>query len=157
MWILIADASRARLFDGTKKYSSPGEFEFTEFSEANDWANPYGRAKNQDIDTDDPGRMVDRSGAGEGIGGKSKLEPREEPKDVEARQFAQQLADELDEAREGGQFGELALIAPPKFLGWLRDAISPQTQNTVSAEIDKDFSKLSLHDLKQRLPDLLES
>ena len=64
MWILVADSSRARFFDASKKFSAPGEFEFSEFSEIDDLVNARGRARNQDINTDRPGRMADRTGRG---------------------------------------------------------------------------------------------
>jgi protein required for attachment to host cells len=155
MWILVADSSRARIFSGTRKFTSPGEFEFSKFSEIDDLVNAWGRARNQDIDTDKPGRMVDRNSAGAGGGQRSAVGGREEPKETEAKAFAQRVGEYLQDGLNDGSFDELVVVAAPKFLGMLRDAIPSQVQNTVVEEISKDFTKMSAHDLEGRLPELI--
>ena len=155
MWILVADSSRARIFDATRKFSSPGEFEFSEFSEVDDLVNARGRARNQDIDTDKPGRMVDKTSAGAGGGQRSAVGGKEEPKETEAKAFAQRVGDHLQQGLNDNSFDELVVIAAPKFLGMLRDAIPSQVKSKVVEEISKDFTKMSEHDLQGRLPELL--
>ena len=80
---------------------------------------------------------------------------KEEPKETEAKAFAQRVADELEQNLNENVYDELVLIAAPKFLGMLRDAISSQVRDTVTDEIGKDFTKMSSHDLEGRLPELL--
>ena len=155
MWILVADSSRARFFDANRKFSAPGEFEFSEFSEVNDLVNSWGRAKNQDINTDKPGRMADRTGRGGSGAQRSAVGGREEPKETEAKAFAQRVADELEEKLNENAYDELVLVAAPKFLGMLRDAIGAQVKGAVIEEISKDFTKMSAHDLQGRLPEVM--
>lgn len=154
MWILVADSSRARVFNANRKFSAPGEFEFNEFDEIEDLVNDRGRARNQDINTDRPGRMAD-PGAGLGGGQRSAVGGKEEPKETEAKAFAGRVAGHLEDGVNDGSYDELVVIAAPKFLGMLRDAISSQVQDKVIEELGKDFTKMSAHDLQGRLPDLL--
>jgi protein required for attachment to host cells len=156
MWILVADSSRARIFDATRKFSAPGEFEFSEFSEVDDLVNARGRARNQDINTDKPGRMADRTGrGGTGTGQRSAVGGKEEPKETEAKAFAQRVNDRLEQAANDGDYDELVVIAAPKFLGMLRDSRPSQIDSMIVEEIGKDFTKMSAHDLQGRLPELL--
>ncbi|MGM0557689.1 MAG: host attachment protein [Myxococcota bacterium] len=156
MWILVADSSRARIFDATRKFSAPGEFEFSKFSEVDDLVNARGRARNQDINTDKPGRMADRTGRGDATTGqRSAVGGKEEPKETEAKAFAQRVNDRLEDAANDGDYDEVVVIAAPRFLGMLRDSRASQVDSMVIEEIGKDFTKLSAHDLKDRLPELL--
>ncbi|MFW5967620.1 MAG: host attachment protein [Persicimonas sp.] len=155
MWILVADASQARLFSAKPKYSAPGEFEFDSFETVNEWNNDEGRAKNQDLETDRPGRFYDRTGSGEGIGEKSGWEPAEEAKTHEARAFARELIEYLTSNLQKGRFEKLTLAAPPKFLGIFRDASNPTLTKVINTEIGKDLSNVADHDLRERLPELM--
>lgn len=155
MWILIADASQARLFDAKPKYSAPDEFEFASFEAVQEWTNAEGRAQNQELESDRPGRFIDRTGSGEGIGEKSGWEPAEEPKTHETRAFARELIEYLTSNLQKGRFEKLAVAAPPKFLGIFRDAANSTLSNVTDTEIGKDLSNVADHDLRDRLPDLM--
>lgn len=156
MWILVANTSSARLFEGQRRYSSPGEFEFESLEKIDEWTHEEGRARNQELETDRPGRHYDRSGPGEGSGNKSGWEPAEEPKTHEARGFARTLAERLQRGFEGDEFDALVVAAPPKFLGLMRESTDPRIHQVIESEIGKDLSGESIHDLKERLPDLIE-
>lgn len=47
------------------------------------------------------------------------------------------MAQHLAEALQQGRFGDLRVVAAPRFLGLLRKAFSQQVQAVVSEELDK--------------------
>lgn len=155
MWILVANGSRASLYEGKRTFSAPGEFSFEPLEKLEEWSNEEARAQNQELVSDRPGRHIDRNQAGEGIGGRSGWEPREDAKTQEARDFARSLAEHLDGAVANGEADQLVLAAPPKFLGFLRDAASAKLRQATLCEITKDLSQVNVHDLRERLPDLM--
>ncbi|MFW6058267.1 MAG: host attachment protein [Persicimonas sp.] len=157
MWILVADASRARFFEGKRTFSAPDEFEFGPLELIDKLSNEDARARNQDLETDRPGRFHDRTGSGKAVGGKSGWEPAEEPKTHEARAFAKRLAERVGKGLHEGHFDELVVAAPPKFLGLYRDAASTTLEQATICEIGKDLTKTSAHELCDRLPDLMTS
>jgi protein required for attachment to host cells len=60
-------------------------------------------------------------------------------KQQEAYGFAKALADRLDSARNKGEFSKLVLVAPPSFLGLLRDNLSKEVMAMVSNQVDKNL------------------
>ena len=79
------------------------------------------------------------------------------PKDQEAVRFAEQLAARLNDARAAGEFDQVILVAGPRFLGLLRERLGPQVENVVASTVDKDLAKLSLPEVRRRLPERLYS
>ena len=106
---------------------------------------PEGRLKAGEIDTDRPGRGFASDG------GRHAFSHEESPTEHVAREFASQLAGDLDRARTNGEFDEVALIAPPRMLGYLRDALSAPTRELVYAELAKDIDQLDAMDLRRHL------
>ncbi len=101
-------------------------------------------------DTSPPGRG--QQGGAQG-GRRTSLEPRTWPKEAERQRFAQRLSAYLEEAIAKRQFDSLVLVAPPHFLGTLKDSLGKQTAKHVRTTIDKDLSTLGAADLRQRLVD----
>jgi len=77
--------------------------------------------------------------------------PRESQREHAANAFAGKLADKLLAHRNRHSYDELVLIAPPHFLGALRHALDDATATTVRGTLDKDFGRLSDHELLRRL------
>src|SRR5688572_5818972 len=128
LWILIADKSRGRVF------ASAGRGR--DLTEVRGFVHPAGRQGDREILTDRAGRV--RTGlAGRAV---TALSPHTDPKEVEAERFAAELARVLDHAREREEFNALALIAPPHFLGLLRDRLDEQTRQRVVASEHKDLT-----------------
>jgi protein required for attachment to host cells len=137
-WILIADAGRARVFatrGRTEPWRAIGEF-----------THPRSRAMVRDIMPDKTGRIQQRVG-----GSRSAADPRTPPKEVEAERFAQQLAAELNDGLERGACRRLLLVAPPHFLGLLRQAATPAVRAAITASLDHDWTQVAVHDLPARL------
>ena len=138
-WIVVADASRARVLAVNDK----GDGLVVE----SELEHPASRARASELTSGAPGRVKQSFGAGS----RPAMSARTDPKEVEAEAFARQLADVLEQGCNHNRFERLTLVAPPHFLGLLRSAINGQVAKRVVLTIDKDFSNLPLHDLTKHL------
>ena len=91
----------------------------------------------QDRVSDRPGRTFDRRG-----GGRHTMEPTTSARDHDKECFARTIAAELNQAVAAGTAQHLVLIAGPKFLGLLRDALSAPATAAVAVSISKNLSQL---------------
>lgn len=113
-------------------------------------SHPEGRLHEQDLVSDRPGRTFDSQGTG-----RHAKEVEVGPKKHEAIVFAGRIAERLEAGRVRNAFDKLALIAPPEFLGLLRDALNPQLRALVLHEVDKNVSRLDPAAIRTRLPERL--
>ena len=109
--------------------------------------NPLGRAKPQDIVTDDPGRHSNGMKSGQ----RSTWAPANAPDVVEERRFAHRLGELLQTALARRQYESLAILAPPQCLGFLREAGGPQVRKHLARSIAKDLTVVNERDLPARL------
>jgi protein required for attachment to host cells len=135
-WILVGDASRARIFE----IAGAGR----PMREVRDFFNPEGRTQNRGLATDAQGRF---RGKGEHSQGHSAPEGTS-PAEHDEEMFAVELTDYVDNARAQGLFQALHLIAPPKLLGMLRRHLKDTTRKLVGKEIDKDLSRSAPKDIE---------
>ncbi len=141
-WVLVADNARARFF-AAEKAASP-------LSELRDLAYPEARLHEGDLVTDKGGR--DRNSS---TGGAHGLGTESAHKHDGADRFAQQVCDELESARTGGQFEKLYVVAAPTFLGLLRKHQSAALRQLVAGEVDKNLSTKDPATIRKQLPDFL--
>jgi len=141
-WIVIADASRARIFET----GIPRDL----LNEVRSLVHPGSRLKTSELVSDRPGRVA--KGAGH-----SAMEAKTPGHDVEADQFAATLADVLDKAIETRECSALVLVVPPRFLGRLRARMSQHVLTAVTQTSSKDLTQLSAQELKTALGGLLTS
>jgi len=142
-FLLIADASRARLF---RRSDQADELELVEELE-----HPESRAMNRDLMADKPGRAFTGGGM---VPGRSSMEYETDPKDVEAEKFARELGDDLARRCDEHTFDDLVVVAPPKFLGLLRGTLAThgnRVSDRVSTWLDKDYTQLDERTLAERL------
>ncbi len=142
-WILVCDASRARLF------TTPGRGR--PWTLLHELSHPESRLKGQAINSDKPGRTQQSSGAGS----RPAMEPPTPPKEVEAEHFAAHLAEVLGNGHGHNAYARLVLVAPPHFLGLLRQSLSTQVSKRVTHSIDKDYTSLRQDELPERLDEAL--
>jgi len=128
-WVVVADASRARIFETRALGRGLREIE--------DLDNPAGRAHSHDLLADAGGRTYANVGARQG-----KTEPRSDPVEHEVELFAKRLADRIEQGRVERRFERLCLVAPPRFLGLLREKCCRETGKLVEFELAKDLSRL---------------
>jgi protein required for attachment to host cells len=131
-WIVVAHRGGARLL----LQEDDGTFEVLESMD-----NPEGR----------------REGAGEvprapdSHRSTKPSEPRDSQRSHAAKTFASELAHKLQHGRIEQSYDELVLIAAPRFLGALRNALDGATAARVRGTLDKDFAGLKDHELVKRL------
>jgi protein required for attachment to host cells len=148
-WILVSDASRAVLLR-TKEKDKPG------LNVVGRFEHPDSRARARDLVSDANGRKpvgpppAVRVGP-HGAWGRPGAEPDTEPKEVEAKRFAHELADVLERGLAAHEYKELMLVAPPHFLGLLKDVVSEQVSKHIHSTVDKDYTLLEVWDLEERL------
>jgi protein required for attachment to host cells len=140
-WILVCDASRAKLFSAERRED--------DWSLVREFDDPEGRKASREIQPSaPPGRMQESRGVG---ARRSSMEPHASPKENEAQRFASQLAGHLEAATNKAEFDALVLAAPPHFLGMLHGALASQTAKRLRATVDKDLVMLKDAEIRQRL------
>ena len=137
IWFLVADRSGALLFERERPGARPRLLER--------YDHPEGRRRDQDIDSDRPGRSFSRSSTVRHALGKS-VSPAEHASEM----FAHRLAKHLDEAVHEGRCGEVVLIAEPAFAGELRATLTEKTAR-IAAVIPKALVHLPEHELVAQL------
>lgn len=122
-WIVVAESCRARIFSVESRNSPLKEIDAME----------YDPSLNGEV-------AIAADYRAEGHqGGRASMDPRMEPKEVEALHFAQDLGERLETARRGGDYNDLVLISPPGFLGMLKQHLGNVTHKYVSKTINKNL------------------
>jgi protein required for attachment to host cells len=143
-WILVADSSGARFFSTGTPIAPFDEFDAI--------LHPEGVAHERELTSDRPGRSFDSFGEG-----RHAMESQVGPKAQEAKVFAKQLCDRIEAARSRNEVTRVVLVAPPDFLGLLRDALPEKSRRMVELEIDKNLVKLPAAEIRAHLPEKLYS
>lgn len=138
-YIVVADAARARVFtrDALK------------LEEKENLVHAEGRLHEGDLVTGTTG-SIDESAAN------SRRDSRGDSValDHEAEIFAKQIAERIYKARVDNSMDKLILVAPPRFLGVLRDKIDAPTKKLVIHTLDKDLTKAALSDIQEAVSDM---
>ena len=137
-WIIVAESSRARIF-ATENPRAP-------MHEVEDIVHPEGRLRAQDLRSDRPTRVFDSKGQG-----RHAVESEVEPRHQEAINFARRIADRIEDARLSGRFDELVLVAPPAFLGLLRNNLSAHAMKRVVQSINKNLAQLDEAQIREHV------
>ena len=137
-WILVAESSRAKLYSAIS-HKGP-------LSEVNAFVHPEGRLHAGDL-------VSDRSGAdGGSIGqGLHVVDDKSIAKKQENINFAKEIAEYLEAGRIKGAFGRLVLVAPPAFLGLLRDNLNKEVLDLVTEQVDKNLVQQSATVVREHL------
>lgn len=138
-WIVVADSSRARILSAHSRVQAPTDVEAL--------AHPEGRMKSQELTSDRPGRAFDSSGDGRhGM----------EPPDLHHHHqevFAKEIVDYLEKGRNSGKFVQLALVAPPAFLGVLRQKMNGHLGKLVTHTVQKNLLEQDNETIRAQLFD----
>ncbi|MGR8930798.1 MAG: host attachment protein [Gammaproteobacteria bacterium] len=125
-WVLVADSSKARFFSVVSR-SEP-------LQELDGMLHAESRLREQDEISDKQGGLA----GGHGEGGHA-FEAPTEVKHHEAEVFARQIVNRLEHGRVTNALDKLILVAPPAFLGTLRQAMPDPLANLVSKSVDKNL------------------
>ncbi len=146
-WVVVADEAIARILASP---SDTGGLDSVE-----EITDPDAHAKGAEFRNDAQGRRSGgvARGAGQQGGAPQSVTSGAGPDDQhqEAERFARRVAAHLAEALQQKRFSDLKLAAAPRFLGLLRQALSPQVAKLVSGSLDKDLVHLGNQDIAHRL------
>jgi protein required for attachment to host cells len=126
-WFVIADGSRARVFENAGVHEDPREIADMELS--------IELPKSGELLADKPGRTFDSVGAG-----RHAKENPTDPHRHRKRDFAGKVVDQLRRAMLAERFDRLVLVAPPAFLGDLRQKLPKDLKAKVADEITLDLT-----------------
>jgi protein required for attachment to host cells len=142
-WILVSNAAEARLFlnEGCGKG----------LHLVNNWVHPDSRKHEGDFITSSAGR-VQQSDA---HGARPAIQWKTSPKETEMQHFAAELVKYLESGRMTGAFQHLILVAPPHFLGLIREHLDNPMDALVRATLDKDYSQKGEPELIEHLTEIL--
>jgi len=135
-WALVADGQHARFLEREVPFGAWRE----RAGEALEIANPRSREQG----TERPGRVHESSGTA-----RHAIEPRTDPHREAKRLFARRLAERLEAS--AGQYQRLTLVAPPHFLGDLREELGEAARRKLRGTLDKDLTHAPLAELSGQL------
>ena len=138
-WILVADAARARLFELPSRNANMMEIACYTYPDSR---SPGQHGAN--------GRLPRAQESANAI--RHAIEPHTSLQEKHLAQFAEMLRETLKRGRMEERYDKLVLIAPPRFLGVLRECLDKRTRECVVDEIGLDLIGLSPVELRARLP-----
>lgn len=138
-WFLLADGRRARVLVEPRRGAQLSE----------DWSMEIGPDELYDVQDRPPRAFESASPARHAMDKGRNLHEAEEEK------FIKRVAERLTQAEKQKQFDHLAIAAPPRALGLLRNALSNAVQARVRAETPKDLVDENADNLRDRLRDMM--
>lgn len=139
-WFVVADGAKARIL---ARHGGSGALESASnlcFSEAG------ARLPTRDVGAERPGRVHESADVA-----RHAMEPRVDWHRFAKEQFARGIADALEAAAGRKLYDALVLVAPPRTLGDLRQALGKHASALVTGEIAKDLTNIPDHDLPGHL------
>ena len=125
-WIVVAESTRARIFFAKNRVQPLEELHSLSF--------PEGRLRDQDIVTDRPGRTHESANDS-----RSAMEAPD-IRDQQQHEFAREICSYLEKGRNKNQYEALVLVAPPTFLGALRDVMNGHLGKMVTKTEQKNLA-----------------
>lgn len=137
-WILIADASKARLVEnaGPGKGIKPLENATFEAADASEYSDQQGRQSN----SNSPNRYK--------VGDHSASE-------LVLNQHVDSIFASLEDAYKEGRFSRLVLCAAPHTLGVVRARIPETLKSIIISEVSKDLTQFAASDLEKHFESIL--
>lgn len=142
IWFLIADGAHARIVRQLERDRETG-------GRLEDIVFDVDHKPLREIMADRPGRSFASSDTR-----RSAMAYHSDPVREQKIQFAAMLAGQLEEHRTASAFDRLVIVAEPRMLGLLRDALPVGLKSVVSAEIAKDLSNLPTAELYTTIANL---
>jgi protein required for attachment to host cells len=152
-WVVVADAARARFFrvdeeasaQGGSQYAPSGEALVGALVEIKDLSHPESLRKASEMASDEPG-MTSVPGMHSKFGMDEKVSPKEE----EAIRFAKEVAEALH--ADVAEYDHLYVVAPPHFLGLLRQATDKAVHAKLAGELRKELTHFPPEQIREHLP-----
>ena len=141
-WVVIADGGQAEVMEYRGANENLTQVPNGSFEQPN--------LPTREIMSDDRGRGQTRKGASNV---RSAMEWHTDAHDYEEFRFVSQVSEFLDEHVR--DYDQLVLAAAPKALGTMRKKLSNNVKAKVTAELDKDFTNIPLHQIQNKLIDVV--
>ena len=143
-WIVAADSSRARVLQVADR---------ERLLEIETLLNPDGRLDERELTSDAHPRFSGHGGVGK-PGARATSGPASDRQETSAQEhatdlFAKRLGSYLGKARSEHRYDELVLVAPPKFLGALRQELDKEVEKLVVDELPKDLSWFNAREIER--------
>lgn len=142
VWVVVANSTIAKVFEAV---------DVNTLAEKKDFIHPASHLMEHDLVTDRQGEST----FGKGQSGPHPYTPKTTHKVKEKHIFAAYIVEVLEKGFTERAFERLYLIAPPAFLGHVRQLLLPQLAKTVAAEIDKDLTQQTAAEVRTYLPPVL--
>lgn len=139
IWIVVADAGQARIFQAQQNDGV--------LTEVADLVNSPARRQAHDAQSDRAGSAP----TGQQGGGGTFETPDSYPEHV-ADAFAKRVCEKLSEARNEGAIARLYLLAGPAFLGRLRAHMDEPTRRLIAEERASDLVHRKPEEIRKTLP-----
>lgn len=138
-WILVMNATRARIIRGLPKHGEPAPSELVVRSESH---------KLRDIMSDKPGRSFSSGSKGR----RSAISYGTDPLREDEMQFVREVVALLDMHRLAGDFDSLVVFSDPHMLGVLRGRLPPALKALIRREVPKNLAGI----IETALPEVLK-
>lgn len=125
-WVLVADSSRARFFSLDSRVDPLREIDTLIHAE--------GKLRARDEVTDRQGGIAGGHGQGDFT-----FEAPTDIKHQDQVNFAHQIGEKLEQGRVSNAYEDLILVAPPAFLGVLRQTLNDHIQKMVFKAVNKNL------------------
>lgn len=142
-WVIVADRSRARIFET--------EGSFDRLHEIENLLNPEGRL-------DDAALRHDAKGRYDGTGARHQGHTAESPvsqQQHDEEKFSREVMALLTRGCDAKRYDSLVVVAPPEFLGMLRKQLPERVGQHITRQLHSDISNFGLQQigayLKQHL------
>src|SRR5579872_1693362 len=132
-WVVVCDGARAIILENIGDAGMP-DLRMREAEEQPAW-------RTRDIGSDAPGRAINSVGSA-----RSGVEQTNYHEESE-RTFLTDLARRLDKALTDRETKSMVIVAPPRALGMLRHAYSPQLRKAIAEEVDKDLVAMPIGEI----------
>lgn len=142
IWIMVADAARARFF-----ISEGGKLRPNDEASFDD---PAAHLRSRDLVSDRPGRTVESVG-----GAHHAEEPRVDPHRAAKTAFARRVAEFVEQSAIADKYDDLLMVAPPQMLGDLRGALGRHAAARLIGTAPKDLIKIPISELQAHIQPLL--
>jgi protein required for attachment to host cells len=140
-WVLVADGQRARILE---RENTESEW-FVLPAETREVDDP----PTHEQGSERPGRVNERGGSAS----RHAIQPRSDYHEAAKVDFAKALCGRLEVAANAHQFGRLILVAPPHFLGVLRQELGDAARGLLRGTLDKDLTQAPVADVVAHLKD----
>lgn len=139
-WVVVANASRARIFERDDDNGA--------LREVSDHVHPESRMKGIALDGDRPGRAMKGAAS-------TAFAPPSAPHEHELARFADELARCIERATHDGALPGLVLLASNPFLGALKARLGPGALRCLTAAIAVDLTRHRGAELERRVTQAL--